>query len=48
MRCDKCNVLMITGTSYEKKNGKEIVKRYVKCPKCFLLKSNSRIQCQDK
>lgn len=48
MRCDKCNVLMITGTSYEKKNGKEIVKRYVKCPKCFVKKYNTRVQSYDK
>lgn len=34
MLCRKCNVKMISGTSYEKVNVKIVVRRYNVCPKC--------------
>lgn len=34
MLCNRCRVVMKSGTTYEQKNGSGSSKRYDECPKC--------------
>lgn len=41
MLCNKCKVMMKSGTTYEQKNGHDTAKRYDECPKCHDKKYNN-------
>lgn len=47
MLCKVCNIQMISGTSYEEKNGKKVAKRYDECPKCYFRKYNNGKNLQE-
>lgn len=48
MLCRKCNIQMISGTSYEEMNGKKMAKRYDECLKCHFRKYNNGKNRQEK
>ena len=41
MLCDRCRVVMKSGTSYEQRQGKGSARRYDMCPKCHNKKYNN-------
>lgn len=38
MICERCMVAMVSGTSYQQKNGRSFARRYNECPQCKLRK----------
>lgn len=47
MLCNRCMVVMKSGTSYQHKNGRDTAKRYDECPKCHDKKYNNSPNFQD-
>lgn len=37
MKCRKCNVSMVTGTTYQKIGKKYISEKFIKCPRCYVM-----------
>lgn len=47
MICEKCMVVMKSGTSYQQSNGKNTARRYDECPKCKTRKYNNQPNFQE-
>lgn len=47
MLCNRCMVVMKSGTSYQYKNGSDTAKRYDECPKCHDKKYNNSPNFQE-
>lgn len=47
MICERCMVVMKSGTLYQQYNGKNIARRYDECPKCKARKYNNQPNLQE-
>lgn len=47
MFCNRCRVVMKSGTTYEQRNGRDSAKRFDECPKCHNKKYNNSLIFQE-
>ena len=47
MLCNRCMVVMKSGTSYEQTNGRGYSRRYDECPKCHDKRYNNSLNFQE-